>query len=204
MKQIEITVKVNNSLEEIDNILKSKGFKIIKIGRAEDKYMCPNNIKVSQNNILNALSSSVLIRCYKTENKEFNNITYKDKKYDKNNILITEEKINVSINDIKSAYKLFEKLNFKNLVDVKCDTIIYSNDDLEFILQNVEGLGLLLEFENNNDFEGVSNEIVIKGKHKMHSIIKDYGISIENDFDIKKAYELILNKLKNEDVNESK
>lgn len=204
MKQIEITVKVNNSLEEIDNILKSKGFKIIKIGRAEDKYMCPNNIKVSHNNILNALSSSVLIRCYKTENKEFNNITYKDKKYDKNNMLITEEKINVSINDIKSAYKLFEKLNFKNLVDVKCDTIIYSNDDLEFILQNVEGLGLLLEFENNNDFEGVSNEIVIKEKHKMHSIIKDYGISIENDFDIKKAYELILNKLKNEEVNESK
>lgn len=204
MKQIEITVKVNNSLEEIDNILKSKGFKIIKVGRAEDKYMCPNNIKVSHNNILNALSSSVLIRCYKTENKEFNNITYKDKKYDKNNMLITEEKINVSINDIKSAYKLFEKLNFKNLVDVKCNTIIYSNYDLEFILQNVEGLGLLLEFENNNDFEGVSNEIVIKGKHKMHSIIKDYGISIENDFDIKKAYELILNKLKNEDVNESK
>ena len=30
MKQIEITVKVNNTLDEVDKILISKGFKLIK------------------------------------------------------------------------------------------------------------------------------------------------------------------------------
>lgn len=195
MKQIEITVKVNNTLDEVDKILISKGFKLIRKSRVEDEYVCPNDIKVNRENILKVLSSSVLIRYLKTQDGEFKKITYKDKKYDKNDMVISEEKINVSINDIQSAHKLFEKINFKNLVDVKYDVIVYSNNDYEFAFQNVEGLGLLLEFENENDFEGVSDEAIANEKQKMYEIIKNYGIKVENNYDIKKAYELVMKKL---------
>lgn len=195
MKQIEITVKVNNTLDEVDQILISKGFKLIRKSRVEDEYVCPNDIKVNRENILKVLSSSVLIRYLKTQDGEFKKITYKDKKYDKNDMVISEEKINVSINDIQSAHKLFEKINFKNLVDVKYDVIVYSNNDYEFAFQNVEGLGLLLEFENENDFEGVSDEAIANEKQKMYEIIKNYGIKVENNYDIKKAYELVMKKL---------
>lgn len=195
MKQIEITVKVNNTLDEVDKILISKGFKLIRKSRVEDEYVCPNDIKVNRENILKVLSSSVLIRYLKTQDGEFKKITYKDKKYDKNDMVISEEKINVSINDIQSAHKLFEKINFKNLVDVKYDVIVYSNNDYEFAFQNVEGLGLLLEFENENDFEGVSDEAIANEKQKMYEIIKNYGIKVENNYDIKKAYELVMKKI---------
>ena len=195
MKQIEITVKVNNTLDEVDKILISKGFKLIRKSRVEDEYVCPNDINVNRENILKVLSSSVLIRYLKTQDREFKKITYKDKKYDKNDMVISEEKINVSINDIQSAHKLFKKINFKNLVDVKYDVIVYSNNDYEFAFQNVEGLGLLLEFENENDFEGVSDEAIVNEKQKMYEIIKNYGIKVENNYDIKKAYELVMKKL---------
>ena len=195
MKQIEITVKVNNTLDEVDKILISKGFKLIRKSRVEDEYVCPNDINVNRENILKVLSSSVLIRYLKTQDGEFKKITYKDKKYDKNDMVISEEKINVSINDIQSAHKLFKKINFKNLVDVKYDVIVYSNNDYEFAFQNVEGLGLLLEFENENDFEGVSDEAIVNKKQKMYEIIKNYGIKVENNYDIKKAYELVIKKL---------
>lgn len=195
MKQIEITVKVNNTLDEVDKILISKGFKLIRKSRVEDEYVCPNDINVNRENILKVLSSSVLIRYLKTQDGEFKKITYKDKKYDKNDMVISEEKINVSINDIQSAHKLFKKINFKNLVDVKYDVIVYSNNDYEFAFQNVEGLGLLLEFENENDFEGVSDEAIANEKQKMYEIIKNYGIKVENNYDIKKAYELLMKKL---------
>ena len=195
MKQIEITVKVNNTLDEVDKILISKGFKLIRKSRVEDEYVCPNDINVNRENILKVLSSSVLIRYLKTKDGEFKKITYQDKKYDKNDMVISEEKINVSINDIQSAHKLFKKINFKNLVDVKYDVIVYSNNDYEFAFQNVEGLGLLLEFENENDFEGVSDEAIANEKQKMYEIIKNYGIKVENNYDIKKAYELVMKKL---------
>ena len=78
MKQIEITVKVNNTLDEVDKILISKGFKLIRKSRVEDEYVCPNDINVNRENILKVLSSSVLIRYLKTQDGEFKKITYKD------------------------------------------------------------------------------------------------------------------------------
>lgn len=195
MKQIEITVKVNNTLDEVDKILISKGFKLIRKSRVEDEYVCPNDINVNRENILKVLSSSVLIRYLKTQDGEFKKITYKDKKYSKEGIVISEEKINVSIDDTKKAQELFEKINFKKLVSVHYDVIVYSNNDYEFAFQDVEGLGLLLEFENENDFEGVSDEAVANEKQKMYEIIKTYGIKVENNYDIKKAYELVMKKL---------
>lgn len=187
MKQIEVTVKVNNTLEEIDELLKSKGFKLIRKSRVEDDYVCPKELKVDKNNILEVLSSCVLIRYLKTAEDEFKKLTYKNKEYSKDGVVISEEKINVSIDDTKKAQELFEKINFKKFVSVHYDVIVYSNNNYEFAFQNVEGLGLLLEFENENDFEGVSDAAIVNEKQKMYEIIKTYGIKVENNYDIKKA-----------------
>lgn len=194
MKQIEVTVKVKNTLGEIDELLTSKGFKLIRKSRVEDDYVCPKELKVDKNNILEVLSSCVLIRYLKTAEAEYKKLTYKNKEYSKDGVVISEEKINVSIDDTKKAQELFEKINFKKLVSVHYDVIVYSNNNCEFAFQNVEGLGLLLEFENENDFEGVSDETIVSEKQKMYEIIKTYGIKVENNYDIKKAYELVMKK----------
>ena len=191
MKQIEVTTYVNNTLEEIDSILTNQGFKMIRKNRIEDKYMTLAYDKLNKNNILDILSKCVLIRyvCV-NNNEEFKKITYKKKTYEGSTV-ISEEKVNVSIDNIDKAEQLFNSLDFKNIVNVNYDVIVYGKDNLELAFQNVEGLGLLLEYENEKDFSNYTNEEVLLEKQKMLSEIKGYNLNISDDYDVKKAFELI-------------
>lgn len=191
MKQIEITTRVNQSLEEVDNILTKQGFELIRKSRIEDKYLTHEYDKLTKDNIIDILTKCVLVRYLCVDGKDtFKKVTYKNKKYD-NDIVISEEKINVNIDDVDKALKLFEALEFKKIVDVNYDVIVYAKGDLELCFQNVENLGLLLEYENLNDFEGYSNSAILEEKKKMLDEVKKYGLNISDEYDIKKAYELI-------------
>ena len=68
-------------------------------------------------------------------------------------------------------------------------------NNLEFAFQNVNNLGLLLEYENLNDFEEKSNEEILEEKKTMIKELKSYGLNISNEIDVKKAYELVLKSL---------
>ena len=105
MKQIEITTYVNNTLQEVDDILKRQGFKVIRKSKIKDIYKTLKYNELNKNNILNILSESVLIRYLKVNDKdEYKKLTYKNKIYD-NDIVISEEKINVTIDDINKTDK---------------------------------------------------------------------------------------------------
>ena len=195
MKQIEVTLKVNSTLEEIDTNLKKQGFNIIRKSRIEDKYMCSESYVLNKNNILDVLNHSVLLRYLCVDNKEtFKKITYKNKIYE-NNTVISEEKINVNVDNLSNAERLLNAVGFKKLVDVNYDVIVYQKDKLEFCFQNVENLGILLEYENEKDFEGKTNEEILSCKKNMVEVIKKYGLLVDDDYDIKKAYELIKQQL---------
>ena len=195
MKQVEITTRVNDSLENIDKTLKNKNFEIIRKSRIEDVYL--SNLKKSPtvNNINDILSKSILVRYLDENGNIYKKITYKDKKY-VNNALQYEEKINISIDNTQNAIKLFEKIGFEKLVTVKYDCIVYSNKKLELAFQNVENLGLLLEYENKNDFENATPEIIENEKMSMLQEIKNLEINVSNETDIRKAYELLKNSMK--------
>ena len=110
--------------------------------------------------------------------------------------VISEQKISIDIQDIEKAKKIFECLGFKELVKVKYHVIVYANDGIEFAFQIVENLGTLIEFENESDFEGKTLEEINIVKQKMFEKIKNTGIKISNEIDVKKAYELIKKNLK--------
>lgn len=191
MKQIEITTRVNNSLEEIDEILTKQGFKLIRKSRIEDNYKTNLYDKLTKENIIEILSKSVLIRYLNVNNEqEFKKLTYKNKVYD-GDMVISEEKINLNIDDVNKADKLLEAVGFKTIVNVNYDAIVYSNDTVELCFQNVEGLGILLEYENEADFDGYTNEEILKEKYNMLNEIKKYNLNITDDIDVKKAFELI-------------
>lgn len=90
--------------------------------------------------------------------------------------------------------KLLELIGLKTIANVNYDVIVYSNDDIEFCFQSVENLGLLLEYENKNDYDGYTNEEILSEKFKMLKEIQKYGLNISNDIDVKKAFELIKHK----------
>lgn len=190
MKQVEITTRVKDSLENIDKILKNKNFEIIRKSQIEDVYLSNFKNNLTDNNINDILSKSVLVRYLDENGNIYKKITYKDKKY-VNNVLQYEEKINISIDNTQNAIKLFKKIGFEKLVTVKYDCIVYSNKKLELAFQNVENLGLLLEYENKNDFDNATPEVINNEKLNMLQEIKNLGINVSDETDIRKAYELL-------------
>ena len=190
MKQVEITTRVKDSLENIDKILINKNFEIIRKSRIEDVYLSNFKNSLTDNNINNILSKSILVRYLDENGNIYKKITYKDKKY-VNNVLQYEEKINISIDNTQNAIKLFEKIGFEKLVTVKYDCIVYSNKKLELAFQNVENLGLLLEYENKNDFDNATQEVIKNEKLNMLQEIQTIGINVSDETDIRKAYELL-------------
>ena len=110
--------------------------------------------------------------------------------------VISEQKINLDIQDIEKAKKIFECLKFNELVEVKYHVIVYEKDGMELAFQVVKDLGTLIEYENDSDFEGKTLQEINCVKQKMLEAIRNTGIKITNEIDVEKAYELIKMNLK--------
>lgn len=190
MKQVEITTRVLETLDSITQKLEKQGFQIIRKSRVEDEYLTQYQGDFEQKHILEMLSSSVLLRYLNANGKITKKITYKQKTY-QNEIVMTEEKINVNCDDLDMAKKLFLALHFRPLVKVCYDVIVFSNQKIELAFQNVENLGLLVEYENVKDFSDSTEEGIVLAKQQMLKEIKNLNIQTTEEMDVKKAYELI-------------
>ncbi len=194
MKQIEITVRLDENMQSAIRKLENQGFKKIRESKIDDIYMTSKLKELNKDNIQTILKNSVLLRSLKLENKEIKKITYKNKEIDKNGDIISEQKINLDCSDLEKAKDLFEHLEFEELIRVRYKVTVYSNDKAEYAFQDVENLGVLIEYENMDDFGGKTLDEINSAKDKMFKEIKNTGINVTDEKDVKKAYELILNK----------
>lgn len=190
MKQIEITVRVKEKLDEVINKLEKQSFKKIRESDIHDIYMTQIKNELKKDNIRYILSNCVLLRSFTVDGEKIKKITYKNKEYD-NKKLISEKKVNVDCNDLESAQKLFECLKFEKLVEVKYHVIVLEKDGVEFAFQDVENLGLLMEYESLIDFENKSIDDIKEEKQKMYDFVKQTGLKITEEKDVQKAYELV-------------
>lgn len=194
MKQIEITVRLNENMQSAIRKLEMQGFEKIRESEINDVYMTSKLKWLNEDNIRDILKKSVLLRSLKLENKEIKKITYKNKEIDEKGDVISEQKINLDCNDLEKAKDLFEHLEFEELIRVRYKVFVYSKDKVEYAFQDVENLGTLIEYENTEDFEGKTLEEINNAKETMYNEIKNTGISLTKEKDVKKAFELILNK----------
>ena len=194
MKQIEITVRLNENMQSAIRKLEIQGFKKIRESEINDLYMTSKMKELNKDNIQNILKNSVLLRNLKLRNKEIKKITYKNKEIDKKGDVISEQKIDLECNDLEKAKDLFEHLGFEELIRVKYKVIVYSKEKVEYAFQDVENLGTLIEYENTKNFEGKSLDEINETKNNMFNEIKNTGINLTEEKDVKKAYELILSK----------
>ena len=190
MRQIEITVRVKEPLDKAIIKLEKLGFKNIRESNVDDVYMTQLKDKLNKENIQYILSNSVLLRYLNVNGKEFKKISYKNKVYDNGNI-ISEKKINVECNSLESAKQLFECLNFEELVEVKYNVLVMEKNGIELAFQYGDDIGVLIEYENKNDFSNKTNEEIRLEKENMYNYIKELGIEITEEKDVKKAWELI-------------
>ena len=194
MKQIEITVRLNENMQSAIRKLEIQGFKKTRESEINDLYMTSKMKELNKDNIQNILKNSVLLRNLKLRNKEIKKITYKNKEIDKKGDVISEQKIDLECNDLEKAKDLFEHLGFEELIRVKYKVIVYSKEKVEYAFQDVENLGTLIEYENTKNFEGKSLDEINETKNNMFNEIKNTGINLTEEKDVKKAYELILSK----------
>lgn len=194
MKQIEITVRLNEKIEDAIAKLENKGFKKIRESDIYDIYLTNLNIEIKKENIQELLRHSVLLRNLQSNGKRIKKITYKDKKLDNNGDVISEHKINLDCNDLIKAEKLFECLGFYRLIEVKYHVIVYRKEEKEFAFQIVNNLGTLIEYESINDFDQKSISEINNAKYEMLKDIKECNIAITDEYDVKKALELISKK----------
>ena len=194
MKQIEITVRLDENMQSAISKLENQGFKKIRESQIDDVYMTAKLKELNKDNIQTILKKSVLLRSLKLENKEIKKITYKNKETDKDGDIISEQKINLDCSDLEKAKDLFEHLEFEELIRVRYKVTVYGKGKVEYAFQDVENLGVLIEYENMNDFEGKSLDEINTVKKNMFEEIKNTGINLTEEKDVKKAYEIILNK----------
>lgn len=190
MRQIEITVRVKEPLDKAIIKLEKLGFKNIRESNVDDVYMTQLKDKLNKENIQYILSNSVLLRYLNVNGKEFKKISYKNKVYDNGNV-ISEKKVNVECNSLESAKQLFECLNFEELVEVKYNVLVMEKNGIELAFQYGDDIGVLIEYENKNDFSNKTNEEIRLEKENMYNYIKELGIEITEEMDVKKAWELI-------------
>lgn len=190
MRRIEITVRVKEPLDKAIIKLEKLGFKNIRESNVDDVYMTQLKDKLNKENIQYILSNSVLLRYLNVNGKEFKKISYKNKVYDNGNV-ISEKKVNVECNSLESAKQLFECLNFEELVEVKYNVLVMEKNGIELAFQYGDDIGVLIEYENKNDFSNKTNEEIRLEKENMYNYIKELGIEITEEKDVKKAWELI-------------
>ena len=187
MKEIEITVKVFDSVEKTKDILARQGLKIVDTYSTKDIYLSQDT-NLSQS-IESMLNKSVILRQIVTPSKVIKKIVHKNKVYD-GDTLLYEDKINLKCEDLENAKLLFEALDFKELVIVQYDSFVYQKEGLELSFQNVKDLGLLLEIESDKK-KLESEEDVMQEKRRLYNLAKSLSLNIGDELNIKKAKALI-------------
>ncbi len=184
----EITVRLNCSIKEIQNILKNKGFKLIDKFSVDDTYYIPKNIEINKLSIDSILNSCILIRDIDQYDTNFINhykiikITYKYKNIAPNGDIINQEKYDCEIKNIKEGKNLLNAIGYKRLMNIREKTVVYSKDSIKIEIKDIENGDNLIEIETLE-----TNE-VINTIEKLKQKIEELDIPIDkSNFFVKKA-----------------
>lgn len=191
MQETEITVEVYDDVNLVIQKLLDLGFKKTCHFKLNDWYytsLCDNNIVDYEK----LMKNSFLVRQV-IEDEENNSLCYKNKILDKTGNVLSEEKITVKIDDISKTLKIFEMANLNCWCELKQDIHCYVKDDMDLGIQIIDGLGVFIEYEENESMQGLKDFEKI---NLMYSKIKGLGLNISKDYSCKKAYLKYLKDLK--------
>lgn len=184
----EITVKVECSKEELLKCLKDKGFKKVRMFSLDDYFYIPENLHIKNMTSRDIVAKAVIIRYIVSDNKISKKITYKIKEIAENGDIINQKAINCEVFDINEAKKLFESLGYYQIMNIKENDEVYSQNGFELYIKYIEKGDILIEVETEEDTEWDSIE-------KIKNMISQINIPIKKDEYFVKKAEIELNKI---------
>lgn len=157
MKQTEITVQVFDSFENLSENLKNNGYEIVGKCDLNDFYYSKySNDELRLFSYENLLSNSFLVRKVSSETENSVSLIYKNKEIDKYRNVISEEKTKVLVDDLNKTLKIFDLGKLNRWCELTQHMTIFNNSKYEFAVQEVEGLGLFIEFEEDDSMQNLT------------------------------------------------
>lgn len=187
-KEIEITVLVTCSYEELHKQLINQKFVIKEDYQLNDIYMIDKKIDIKKLTSLEVLQRCILIRNIANIEKQ---LLYKYKKYASNGDILEQGKVKCHIDDIEEGINFMEAIDYRKLFTINDKCIVYTNGVIELAVQLVNEKYIFIEVENREENVGNDSDIINKLKEQIDSL--DLSIDKSNYF-VKKA-ELMLNEV---------
>ena len=191
MKETEITVQVLMPLALAINKLEEKGYTLEEKYTMRDRYFTHfSNKEISTVSYEKLIKNSLLIRTITSNNSSYSQLTYKNKEYNTNREVISEQKYVCKIESEESAYNILSSMGLNSYLTVNQKLWIFKNNKTHFSLQEVENLGLFIEIEQQNGMENLSSEEKVQ---KLIEIANSLNLKLGNSYSCKKV-EMLLKK----------
>lgn len=177
----EITVQVTCNYEELHNLLIKQGFKIIEKYKVIDEYLISKDYDLKNKNSLDILKECVIVRYIENTLKE---LLYKYKEYSNNGDIIKQAKVSCKVNDIKEASNFMKTIGYKELIHIQNNSVVYTNDKIEFAVQLVNDKYIFIELEERSEHV----KTVFSNVEDMKKVIDSLNIlMVKNNYFAKKA-----------------
>lgn len=184
----EVTVRVICSKDELINYLRKQEFKSGREFSLDDYYYIPSSLNIDNMSAREILSKAIILRYIVDDGKIVQKITYKIKNIAENGDIISQRAINCDVQNIEDAKKIFEALDYYEIINIKENDIIYYKNNFELAIKFIKNSDILIEIETEPDTKWDTVE-------NIKSIISEMNLPIEKDnYFIKKA-ENELNKI---------
>ena len=177
----EITVQVTCNYEELHNLLIKQGFKIIEKYKVIDEYLISKDYDLKNKNSLDILKECVIVRYIENTLKE---LLYKYKEYSNNGDILKQAKVSCKVNDIKEASNFMKTIGYKELIHIQNNSVVYTNDKIEFAVQLVNDKYIFIELEERSEHV----KTVFSNVEDMKKVINSLNIPmVKNNYFAKKA-----------------
>lgn len=176
----EVTVIITESKNELISKLTNNNFKLNEEYIVNDIYFSKDD-KIIKNEEF--IKNCLLVREIITKDKIIRKITHKYKEIDENGNIIKNGKLDCIVNDKDEAINLLLSLGYSEIVTLNDKISVYSNEDDELMIQEVNDKYLYVEIEENCEYINKKYEDI----EEMKNVFNKYDICIkENEYFVKK------------------
>jgi len=192
VREVELTIQVLANFNNVIEKVEEKGFVLIEKYYMKDYYMIHKSVDLNSDNY-DILKKCLLIRNIVDDNpKKY--LTYKNKNYDENGKIISQNKIKTKIESVDDVKKMLEMVDYVMLFEIENNSVVYKRDNIEFVIQNITNPnGVFIEIEATEE------ELMEKNDEKVKDILKEkldkLQLETTGDYEVKKAI-VALNNIK--------